>query len=119
VTEWYPEARAYSRDQRLKQLGEFTHLCRTIARSLRRHGEPWAADGFDDRADAAEALSHDGWDQPALTEVGANFPSGVDWLNQKAVDFNGPREPWQEDIAKIHARAAQLALDLRAAATLP
>jgi hypothetical protein len=43
----------------------------------------------------------------------------VDWLNPKAVDFNGPREPWQEDIAKIHARAAQLALDLRAAATLP
>jgi hypothetical protein len=79
VTEWYPEARAYSRDERLKQLGEFTHLCRTIARSLRRHGKPWAADGFDDRADAAEALSHDGWDQPALTEVGANFPSGVDW----------------------------------------
>ncbi len=35
----------------------------------------------------ADSLSRDGWDQQALNDVGANSPTGMDWLNPKAIDF--------------------------------
>jgi hypothetical protein len=40
------------------------------------------------------------------------------WLNPKAADFNAPRQPWQEEIADLHHRAAATASDLRAVARL-
>jgi hypothetical protein len=104
--EWH----RYSDDDRRNQLTEFAALCRTLAADLHAHGDSWPASLFDERAAHAERRLRDGWDQSRLNELDAGFPTGVEWLNPKAPDFNGPREPWQAAVAEAHERAAHLAL---------
>lgn len=110
-------AREYSDAERRRQLGGLAGLCSSIAQALREHGETWSASAFEERAQLAQHCRTSGWDQQSLNQVGARFPTGPDWLNPKAVDFGRPREPWQEEVADLHARASRLALAVRATAT--
>lgn len=109
--------RKYGDDERRRQVEELAKLCWSLAEILRAHGEEWPASMFAERAQAADRLIADGWDQAALTDLGARFPEGVEWLNPKAVDYGAARQPWQEEVAAIHAKARRLALDVRAVAT--
>ena len=107
----------YSDDERRHQLTQLAGLCSTISQALRAHGETWPASKFEERAELANRLVAAGWNRDSLTEASAQFPSGPGWLNPKGVDFGAPREPWQEEVAALHAQAARLALELRAVAT--
>jgi hypothetical protein len=110
---WHP----YSDDDRRNQLTEFAALCQAIAGELRGHGYSWPASFFEERAALAERLLRDGYDQGLLNEVGARLPARVEWLNLKALDFSGPRDPWHSAVAERYERAARLSLELRAIAT--
>ncbi len=46
------------------------------------------------------------------------FPDGAWWLNPKALDYNSPRDLWQDEVAWLHEHASAVALDLRSIATL-
>jgi len=52
---------------------------------------------------------------PPVTEP---FPDGAWWLNPKALDYNSPRDLWQDEVAWLHEHASAVALDLRSIATL-
>lgn len=110
-------AREYSDEDRRRQLGELGDLCSSIAEALRTNGDTRSASAFEERTQLAQRCLASGWDQRSLNDIGARFPSGPDWLNPKAVDFGSPREPWQEEVAVLHARASRLALAVRAVAT--
>lgn len=107
----------FTREDREAQLCDLESLCERIAVAFANHGDALAAELFAARSRAATRLLADGWDQADLNALGGQFPS-VDWLNPKYADFNGPREPWQDEVAKLHALASATASDLRAIATL-
>jgi hypothetical protein len=73
---------------------------------------------FRARAEAAQHLLSAGFARQDLNDVGGQFPTGPWWLNPKALDSGSPREPWQEEVATLHAEASTTATDLRAVATL-
>ena len=109
--------REYSDDERREQLGQLAGLCSALAAALTSHGDSWQASMFAGRAELANRLLRAGWDREALTTLSAQFPAGPDWLNPKAVDFGAPREPWQDEVAALHAQASRVALEVRAVAT--
>jgi hypothetical protein len=82
------------------------------------HGDMPAAELFRARAITASRLLAEGWTQADLNELGGEFPDGAWWLNPKALDYDAPREAWQNDVAILHEYARMAALDLRAIATL-
>jgi hypothetical protein len=110
--------RKYTDAERRDQLEELARLCAAMAEALREHGETWPAGMYQERADLAERLLATGLDQGSLTELGARFPTAPHWLNAKAVDFGLAREPWQDEVAALHALASRLAMEVRATATL-
>ena len=106
----------WTQGERRKQLSEFAALCAGIANGFADH-DPLAAAEFHERAARAEALLAGGWSQSELNLLAGQFPMGAWWLHPKALDYDAPREPWQEEIAVKHARAKIVARDLRSVAT--
>ena len=70
------------------------------------------------RADHAEQLLTMGFARSDVNDVGSQFPAGPWWLNPKATDFDAPLEPWQDEVARLHAEATEVAQNLRAIGTL-
>lgn len=69
-------------------------------------------------SETAERLVSVGFVRSDLNDVGGQFPSGPWWLNPKAADYNSAREPWRDEVARMHAEARETAQELRATATL-
>ncbi len=105
-------------EDRLRQLGALRDLCARITVLLTEHGDVPEAEQFRLRAETAERLLSVGFVRSDLNDVGGQFPPGPWWLNPKAADFNAPREPWQDEVARLHAEASETAQELRATATL-
>jgi hypothetical protein len=105
-------------EDRLRQLEALRDLCVRIAALLTEHGEVAKAGHFRMRADTAELLLSVGFVRSDLNDVGGQFPPGPWWLNPKATDFDAPREPWQDEMARLHAEASETAQELRATALL-
>jgi hypothetical protein len=108
----------FTTEDRERQVSELLRLCDQLADALAAHGDSWHAESFQARANLARALQEHGLSRENLNELGGQFPDGPLWLNPKAADFNAPREPWQEEIADLHRRAAATASDLRAVGRL-
>jgi len=102
-------------EERRAQLRDFQSQCAAIADGFGSH-DPLAAAMFRERSSRAAELLANGWSQADLNALGGEFPDGAWWLNPKAADYNSPREPWQDDVARVHDRARATASDLRAIA---
>lgn len=102
--------------QRTTQLREFSELCLQMAEAFALH-DPRLAGVFRSLNERASTLLDQGWRQGDLTALGADYPTPpTDWLSPKSLDYNGPRERWQDDVAEWYGRGRALALDLRAIA---
>jgi hypothetical protein len=108
----------FTAEDRVQQLGTLARLCDRLANLLTEHGERAEGEQFRARAEAAQHLLSAGFARQDLNDVGGQFPTGPWWLNPKALDSGSPREPWQEEVATLHAEASTTATDLRAVATL-
>jgi hypothetical protein len=105
-------------EDRVRQLGALRDLCARIAVLLTERGHVDDAEEFRARATTAERLLSDGFVRSDLNDVGGQFPPGPWWLTSKAADINAPREPWQDEVVRLHAEASETAQELRATATL-
>jgi len=110
-------AHYFTEDDRRSQLSALADACVSASQLLREHGEVWHADAIENRATEALRLLDDGYTRGELNAVASQFPSGPDWLDPRQVDYNGPREPWQETVAESLILAQKTAQDLRAVAT--
>jgi hypothetical protein len=108
----------FTREDREAQLADLESLCSRIADAFASHNDSRAADLFRDRADFASRLLAQGFTQADLNELGGGFPDGAWWLNPKGLDYSARREPWQDEVARLHELARSAAGDLRAIATL-
>jgi hypothetical protein len=108
----------FTREDREAQLADLESLCSRLADAFAAHGGVRAAELFRARANTAGRLLAEGWTRSDLNELGGEFPDGAWWLNPKALDYDTPREAWQDDVAILHQHARMAALDLRAIATL-
>lgn len=108
----------FTAEDRAHQLTALARLCDEVAAVLAAHGETWHADNLHRRGTEARRLLAQGFTKDDLNGVAGQFPSGPDWLNPKFADYNAPRAAWQEAVAALMRQAQQLALDLRAVATL-
>ncbi|WP_156224779.1 hypothetical protein [Pseudactinotalea suaedae] len=110
------EYREFSAGDRHSQMLELATSCERMGRILAAHGDVHFAAMFRCRAQFAEELIRSGYVKSDLDALGGSLPSGPEWLNPKAVDFGGRREPWHAEVAELHARALGVAARLRAVA---
>jgi hypothetical protein len=108
----------FTPEDRARQLADFVLLCRQMADAFAANGDPRAAELFRAKSSNAEQLLTEGFTQADLNEVGGEFPAGAWWLHPKALDYDNPREPWQDQIATWHEQAQSISGDLRAVAIL-
>lgn len=102
----------------MAQLADLELLCGDLADLYAANGDSNSAAAFAERSERAASLQQTGWSRADLNELGGQFPDGGWWLNPKAADFNAPRQPWQDEVARIYPLAKATAGDLRATATL-
>jgi len=105
-------------DDRVAQLADMESLCGRMGALFAEHQDSRAAELMAAKAAHAGDLLREGFTQADLNELGGQFPVGAWWLNPKALDYNSPRDPWQDEVAKLHGHARAVALDLRSLATL-
>jgi hypothetical protein len=104
--------------ERMAQLAEFEHLCERMAGLFAANADPDSAGPLRAAAAQARMLQADGYVQADLNDLGASYPSGPWWLNPKAMDYNASRAEWQDEVARIHLVALDVAISLRSLATL-
>jgi hypothetical protein len=102
---------------RITQLTLLRAMCDQLADAFIVRSDPRSAELFRARADGASRLLADGFVQSDLNELGGQFPSGPAWLHPRAIDVSPLREPWQRQIARLHATATALAGELRSIGT--
>ncbi len=102
----------------MSQLADLEVLCSELAQLYSENGDSNTAAAFSERSEQAASLQRTGWTRTDLNELGGQFPDGGWWLNPKAADFNAPRDPWQDEVARLYPLAKAVADDLRATATL-
>jgi hypothetical protein len=81
------------------------------------NGDTDRASGFARIADSAANLLGAAFSHDDLKALAFALPHEPEWLNPKYLDFDGPREAWQDDVAKLDSSARRVALELRAIAT--
>lgn len=108
----------FAEGDRMSQLADLEVLCRELAQLYSENGDSNTAAAFFERSEQAASLQRTGWTRNDLNELGGQFPDGGWWLNPKAADFNAPRDPWQDEVARLYPLAKATADDLRATATL-
>jgi hypothetical protein len=64
----------------------------------------------------ARRLLDAGFEQSELNALTTEFPT-PEWLDPKYLDYNAPRDDWQELAAPIHSRARLIVTELRTVAT--
>jgi len=114
VGEHQEEPRPYTDRDRKSQLRKLEELSAQMAAIAAPH-DSYLAHLFGARAEGAARLLSDGFVQSQLNDLGYMYPKPA-WLDPRQVDYNGPREPWQEQIAEIHHVARKIALELRGVA---
>jgi hypothetical protein len=108
----------FTHQDREAQLADLEITCARMAEVLAEHGEVRAADLYRVRARNAGLLLSEGFSKADLNELAGQFPEEPVWLDPRAIDYNGPREPWQTEVAQRHAQARKIPMDLRAVSTL-
>jgi hypothetical protein len=108
----------FTREEREAQLTRLEILCNNLADAFAAHGHPHEARLFRGRAHLAERARREGYRQADLNEVGGPFPNGPSWLDPRATDCGLQREPWQDEVAILHAQARSAALEVRSIATV-
>lgn len=108
----------FTQEDREAQLCDLEIACGRMAELLASHGEVRAADLYRARAHNAAILLAQGFTKADLNAVAGQFPEEPFWLDARALDYHAPRQPWQSEVAQIHAQARKTAMDLRAVATL-
>lgn len=92
----------FTPEDREAQLADVESLCRRMADAFGANGDPRASELLGAKADHAAQLLADGYSQADLNELGREFPEGAWWLHPKALDYDNPREPWQDQVAILH-----------------
>lgn len=110
-------ARPYTAAERLTQLRTFAAACRSASILFGDHHVHDMARAFASLCEEADRLLADGFANADLRELGAAIPERVPWMHPKYLDFDAPREPWQEALANYVQTAERLALELRALAS--
>ena len=108
----------WTQDDRVAQLADMESLCQRMADLFATHQDPRAAELMAAKASHAGRLLREGFTQADLNELGGQFPDGAWWLNPKALDYDNPRDPWQDEVAELHNHARAVAMDLRSVATM-
>ncbi|WP_162799454.1 hypothetical protein [Nocardioides sp. 616] len=108
----------FTQEDREAQLCDLEIACTRLTDLLAEHGETRAAELYRVRAQNAATLLAVGFSKSELNEVAGQFPEEPLWLDARALDYDAPRQPWQSEVAQIHAQARKIAMDLRAIATL-
>lgn len=111
-------ADGFTENDRLEQLSEFGECCLELAKILSRHPrEAGRAEGYEALAEeASRLLATKTTDRDDLHRLSRALPDAPEWLNPKAVDSGLPTEHWHEKFGRVHSRARELALSLRAVA---
>jgi hypothetical protein len=104
--------------ERMAQLVEFENLCEGMARLFAANADQESAGALRAAAAQARMLGADGFVQADLNDLGGSYPPGPWWLNPKAMDYNAPRAAWQDEVARMHSAAWEVAINLRSLATL-
>ncbi|MDQ3914559.1 MAG: hypothetical protein M3323_04395 [Actinomycetota bacterium] len=114
-----PAQRGFTEEDRLEQLSEFGDCCRKLAEILSRHPrEAWRAGSYTALAEEAHHLfTTKTTSRDDLHRLSRALPEAPEWLNPKAIDSGLPTERWQKKMGRIHSRARELALSLRAVGT--
>jgi hypothetical protein len=108
----------FTNEDREAQLADLESLCGRMSDAFAANGDPRAAELLRAKSVHAAQLLAEGYSQADLNELGGEFPEGAWWLHPKALDYDNPREPWQDEVAMWHELARSTAGDLRAIATL-
>lgn len=108
----------FTQEDREAQLCDLEIACSQLADLLAEHGEIRSAELYRVRAQNAATLLANSFSRSDLNEVAGQFPEEPLWLDARALDYDAPRQPWQSEVARIHAQARRIAMDLRAVATL-
>ena len=93
---------------RCDQISDLGTACRRIAALLMIRGEVVAARLYAARAVRAEELLAHGFAEPDLVTLGTDFPAEPAWLDKPE-----GREPWQDEVARVHGIALAVAVTLR------
>ena len=110
---WWLSKRKVSDAARSDQLQSVAVLALRIRDVFHSNGEEYFARGFIDLACDAAALLEKGFDQQALNKLSATMPGSPSWLDSRSVDYNGPREPWQELLVADYWACWYAVLELR------
>ena len=114
MAEWLKRfRRAPSTKVRSAQLRTLADLARRISELFRDHGDSRWADQYVALADESDRLLRHGFTQRDLTELSTMEPGRPEWLSPRYADFNGVREPWQEEVALLDPACRRAALELR------
>lgn len=111
------EAYPYTATERRTQLRNFADACRSASALFGENHVDDLARAFASLCKEAERLIADGFSDADLREVGRSIPDRVPWMHPKSLDYNAPREPWQEAATNHVETAERCALELRALAT--
>lgn len=115
--EIWPGVRHYwTDDERHRQLRDLEALSDLLAKLLDANHDPREAEPFRACAHQARSLLAQGFTQAGLNDLGYAYPDGPWWLNTKASDY-ASREPWQDEVAEVHAQASEAARNIRSIGT--
>lgn len=105
------EYRAWTQEERRRQLSEFEQLCRELAALVR---DPRSEALYRGCAEAAARGLAQGWTHESLKRVGEGLPQEPWWLNPPE---KGMLDQDQEAFAEKYRAARRLSIDLRSVAT--
>lgn len=109
-------AHVYDLSERQDQLRRFAFACQRVARSF-ADGDWPGAEEYAQLAEAAMDLSANALETERLKAVATALPPEPSWMGPRMPDYNGPRQPWQDEAASARAEVNRAALEMRAWAT--
>lgn len=106
----------YSATDRNEQLRRLASACHELAVLYEgRDGGLSAAYASINRR--AEELRFEQPQQARLDELATALPERPAWLHRKFADYQVPREPWQDEVARLRVDVERAAVELRSLAT--
>jgi hypothetical protein len=98
---------------RRDQLQRVLAIADRLRDTFEAHNETNFARAFNDLARGAEALLAAGFDEADLNQLSSTMAGAPSYLDSRSVDYNGPRAPWQEELAPDYWECWHAVLELR------
>lgn len=109
--------RHYTREDRVHQLTHPVQACRRAGQLFVENGYREVGETYLDLADVAEATVVGSFQQDDLRPLARVEPRLPEWLHPKYLDFDAPRQSWQDAAAEAVQHIQRTQLELRALAT--